>query len=168
MSPKWESAGRKWFCSSSFAGLVTVLVVACLFTGCRRKATGPIAQEQTNLSWLSSKYGMYISQQGGRAPKTIDDLRKFVEATTTTEQLSRLKVAKAGDLFISPRDGKPFAMVSYDKFPPPVAGQPPPIVLYETVGQNGQRSIAFLGGDTQTVDESELQKMLPPQAKLNR
>jgi hypothetical protein len=168
MSSKWESASRKCFCSWSFAGLVILLFVASLLTGCHRKATGPIAQEQTNLSWLSSKYGMYISQQGGHAPKTVDDLRKFVEATTTPEQLSRLKVAKAADLFISPRDGKPFAMISYDKFPPPVAGQPPPIVMYETVGQNGQRSIAFLGGDTQTVDESELQKMLPPQAKLNR
>lgn len=168
MSPKWESAGPKMFCSPSFAGLVTVLFVVCVLAGCSRKPTGPIAQEQTNLSWLSSKYGMYISQQGGHAPKTVDDLRKFVEATTTPDQLGRLKVAKAGDLFISPRDGKPFAMISYDKFPPPVAGQPPPIVLYETVGQNGQRSIAFLGGGTKTVDENELQKMLPPQAKLNR
>jgi hypothetical protein len=168
MSPKWESAGRKRFCSSSFAGLVILLLVSSVLTGCHRKSTGPIAQDQTNLSWLSSKYGMYISQQGGRAPKTLDDLRKFVEATTTPEQLGRLKVAKAGELFVSPRDGKPFAMVSYDKFPPPVAGQPPPVVLYETVGQNGQRSVAFLGGNTKTVDENELQKMLPPQAKPNR
>jgi hypothetical protein len=168
MSPKSESAGWKLFCSSNFAGLVTLLLVACLLTGCHRKATGPIAQEQTNLSWLSSKYAMYISQQGGQAPKTVDDLRKFVEATTTPEQLGRLKVAKADDLFTSPRDGKPFTMISYDKFPPRVAGQQPPIVLYETVGQNGQRSIAFLGGSTKTVEESELQKMLPPQAKKNR
>jgi len=168
MSPKSESAGRKIFCPLSFAKLLAVLLVACVFAGCNRKATGPIAQDQTNLSWLGSKYGMYISQQQGHAPKTIDDLRKFVEATTTPEQLGRLKVAKVDDLFISPRDGKPFAMISYEKFPPPAAGQPPPIVLYEAVGQNGQRSIAFLGGGTKTVDENELQKMLPPKSKPSR
>ena len=168
MSPKGESAGRKMFCSWSFGNLFVVLVVACVLAGCGRKSTGPIAQEQTNLSWLGSQYGMYISQQQGHAPKTIDDLRKFVEATTTPEQLGRLKVAKVGELFISPRDGKPFAMISYDKFQPPAGGQPPPIVLYETVGQNGKRSIAFLGGGTKTVDENELQKMLPPKAKPSR
>jgi hypothetical protein len=133
--------------------------------GCGRKATGPIAQDQTNLSWLASEYGMYVSQKQGHAPKTIDDLRKYVEATTTPEQLSRLKVANIGDLFISPRDGKPFAMIFYDKFPQRAGGQPPPIVLYEAVGQNGQRSVAFLGGATRTIDENELQKMLPSSSK---
>jgi hypothetical protein len=168
MPPIGESAGRKLFCSLSFRKLVAVLLVACSLSGCHRKASGPIAQEQTNLSWLGSKYAMYVSEQGGHAPKTVDDLRKYVEATTTPEQLTRLQVAKAGDLFISPRDGKPFAMISYDKFPPPAADQPMPIVLYETVGQNGRRSIAFLGGGTKTLEESELQKKLPPQAKLSR
>jgi hypothetical protein len=168
MSPKGESARRKSFCSLTLAKLLTVLLVASVFAGCSRKSSGPIAQEQTNLSWLGSKYGMYISQQGGHAPKTLDDLRKFVETTTTPEQLDRLKVAKVGDLFISPRDGKPFAMISYDKFPPPTGDQPLPVVLYETVGQDGRRSIAFLGGGTKTVEESELQKMLPPRAKLSR
>ena len=168
MSPKGEIAGRKVFCSLNFRKMLAVLLVACILSACSRKPSGPIAQEQTNLSWLGSKYAMYISQQGGHAPKTVDDLRKFVEATTTPEQLARLKVAKAGDLFVSPRDGKPFAMISYDKFPSPAAIQSSPVVLYETVGQNGRRSIAFMGGGTKTVDESELQKMLPLHAKPNR
>ena len=72
------------------------------------------------------------------------------------------------ELFVSPRDGKPFAMVSYDKLPPLAGGEPPPVVLYETEGQNGERAIAFLGGGTRTVDEAELQKMLPAEAKRAR
>jgi hypothetical protein len=109
---------------------------------------------------------MFISQQQGHAPKTIDELRKFVEAKTTTEQLGRLKVASAGELFVSPRDNKPFVMVSYDKFPAFAGGQPPPVILYEAAGQNGQRSVAFLGGNTRTLDDNELQKLLPPATKL--
>lgn len=167
MSPKGECSGRKLARSLSFAKLLAVLLVACVPEGCS-KSSGPIAQEQTNLSWLGSMYRMYISQQQGHAPKTIDDLRKFVETNTTPDQLSRLKAANVGALFVSPRDGKPFVMISYEKLPPRAGGQPPPIVLYEAVGQNGQRSIAYLGGDTTTVDESELQKMLPAQAKLSR
>src|SRR4051794_40117537 len=151
MPSKGESTSGNLFCSLSFRRLSAVLLVACTLSACGRKPSGPIAQEQTNLSWLGSKYAMYVSEKGGRAPKTVDDLRKYVEATTAPEQLARLQVAKAGDLFISPRDGKPFAMISYDKFPPPAADQPMPIVLYEMVGQNGRRSIAFLGGGTRTL-----------------
>ena len=44
-------------------------------------ANGPIDQKQTNLSWLGSMYAMYISQNQGHPPKTIDELRKYVEKT---------------------------------------------------------------------------------------
>lgn len=111
---------------------------------------------------------MYISQQQGNAPKTIQDLRKFVEAKTTPEQLARLKVATFDELFTSPRDNKPFVLVSYDKFPTFVAGQQPPLVLYEATAQDDKRSVAFLGGNTRTLDETEFQKILPTSAKAVR
>jgi hypothetical protein len=144
-----------------------VLLGAIILAGCSHK-TGPIAQEQTNLAWLGSMYRQYIGENKGRAPKSVDELQKFVEKVTTAEQLTRLKVANAKELFVSPRDGKPFAMVSYSKMPTTVAGAPPPIVLYEAQGQNGQRGVAFLGGGTKSVDESDLQKMLPAQTKPSR
>ncbi len=145
-----------------------VVFVSCLVGGCGRRATGPIAQDQTNLSWLGSMYAMYISQQQGHAPKTIGDLQKFVEAKTTAEQLARLKVANVGELFVSPHDNKPFVLVSYDKFPSFTAGQQPPLVLYEATAQDGKRSVAFLGGNTRTLDETEFQKVLPPSVKTAR
>ena len=52
-----------------------------LIWSCHRQS-GPIDQKQTNLSWLGSMYAMYVSQNQGRPPKTIDDLRKYVEKTT--------------------------------------------------------------------------------------
>lgn len=109
-------------------------------------------------------YGMYISQNKGEPPKTIDDLRKFVEKKMSPDRLAQLKLASANDLFVSPRDGKPFTLVSYAKLPPMKPGELPPIVLYETTGQSGQRAVAYLGGNTRNLDEAELQKLLPAQA----
>lgn len=155
----------------SFLRIISgALLFAILLTSCRR-ASGPIAQEQTNLSWLASMYGMYIAQHQGRAPKNLDELHKFVEQSTTADQLARLKVANVNELFVSPRDGKPFALVSYDKMPALKGGEPPPVVLYEAQGQNGKRAIAYVSGGTggtRTVDEQEFQKMLPVQAKVTR
>jgi hypothetical protein len=147
--------------------LAALLVLAVFLGGCGRK-TGPIAQEQTNLCWLGSMYGMYISQNHGKAPKTIDDLHKFVEKTTNAEKLARLKVGSVNELFVSPRDNKPFALVSYDKFPAPSGGNANPIVLYEVDGQSGQHAVALLGGGTKTVDENELKSLLAAKVKLAR
>jgi hypothetical protein len=108
-------------------------------------------------------YGMYISQNKGEAPKSLDDLRKYVEKQTTADRLSHLKVSNASELFVSPRDGKPFTMVSYAKLPPMKPGELAPIALYETAGQGGQRAVAYVGGNTRTLDEAELQKLLPAQ-----
>lgn len=164
MSPKAESSGLI-FLRSYLRKLAILLLVAAFFTSCHQKS-GPPAQEQVNLAWLGHMYGMYISQNKGETPKSIEDLRKFVEKSTNAERLSRLHVANASELFVSPRDGKPFTMVSYDKPPAIKYGQPAPVVLYEVEGQNGQRAVAFLGGGTKSVDENELQKILPAKAKL--
>lgn len=168
MSPNEHRSGTKFRGPSDrHAGVVSLILIA-LCAGCGQRQSGPVAQEQTNLGWLGSMYGMYIGQHKGETPKTIDDLRAFVEKTMTAEKLARLKVANVGELFISPRDGQPFTLVSYAKLPPPAGGQPAPVVLYETEGQNGRRAVAFLGGSTRTVDEQELQKLLPAQAKTGR
>jgi len=165
MSPKVECSSALARESSSYHRVALLFVLVAAISGCHRKS-GPIAQEQTNLSWLGSMYGMYMSENKGRPPKTTDELRKFLEKTTSPERLTHLKVASINDLFISPRDGKPFAMVSYDKLPAVTAGRPSPVVFYEVQGQNGQRAVAFLGGGTRSVDENELQKMLPAGRKL--
>lgn len=138
------------------------VVAFVLCAGCGTPKSGPIAPEQTALSWLGTMYGMYIGQHGGETPKSADDLRKFVEKTVKPDTLSRLKVSNVEGLFVSPRDGKPYVLVSYAKLPPPVGGQPAPIALCEAEGQGGKRAVAFVGGNTQQVTEQELQKLLPP------
>jgi hypothetical protein len=139
-------------------GALVALVVASLLSGCQDG--GETTPVQAHLGWLGSMYGMYISQNGGQTPKSIDDLRKYVTKKATPERLSRLGVTNADELFTSPRDGKPFALVSYSKLPPP-GTSPPPLVLYESEGRDGQRAVAFLGGITEIVDESRFSQLLP-------
>ena len=150
-----------------YSGISVALMVACILPSCRGQVEG-VSQVHTSLGWLGSMYAMYAAQNQGSTPKTMDDLRKFVEKKTTAEQLARLKVANVGELFVSSRDGKPFAVVAYATLPAPAAGQPPPVVLYESVGQGGRRAIAYLGGATDTIDETQLPKLLPAQSKTTK
>jgi hypothetical protein len=135
-----------------------VVLIAGLLAGCQDG--GEVSPAQKNLSWLGSMYGMYVSQNGGEAPKSIDDLRKFVAKKATPEQLAQFKVVSIDQLFTSPRDGKLFALVTYTKLPTPGVG-PPPLVLYETDGKDGQRAVALLGGVTDIVDEAKFSQLLP-------
>jgi hypothetical protein len=152
---------RSWFWKPR--PLLSMCLGWMLLAGCGR-SSGPIAQEQTNLACLGHMYGMYISQNKGETPKSLDDLKKFVEKKISQDRLAQLKVASANDLFVSPRDGQPFTLVSYNKLPPMKPGELPPIVLYETSGRSGQHAVAYLGGNTSTLDEAELQKSLPAKA----
>ena len=145
---------------SSWVGRLLVLCLASSLAGCGGQK-GEVSQVQTNLAWLGNMYGKYIGQHKGETPKTIDDFRKFVESKTSAEQLARLKVANVNELFISPRDGKPFRMVSYEKIPAHAGGEPPPVVLYEEAGQGSERIVVYLGGGTGRLDDAKLQSMLP-------
>ncbi len=146
--------------STRYRRLLLAMGLIAAILGCGRP-TGEIAPVQSNLGWLGSKYGMFVSAHRGRPPKNIDEFEQFVEKKTTTAELDRLKVKSTDELLVSPRDGKPFKIVTYSKLPPFVGGQPPPVVFYEEVGQDGQRAIAYLGGNTQTVDEATLKSLLP-------
>lgn len=145
---------------------VAVVLASLAFASCGKKS-GAVAQEQVNLSWLGSMYGMYISQNQGHAPKTIDEFHKFVEKNTTPDKLARLNVGSVNDLFVSPRDGKPFALVSYEKLPGPTGLNGNPPVLYEIDGKNNEHAVALLGGGTKTVSDSELQSLLPPTKRVH-
>jgi hypothetical protein len=136
------------------------LAAASLLTSCRQQAE-EVSPVHKNLGWLGSQYARYVGQNQGQTPKTLEELQKFVQENTSPEELSRLGLADARELFVSPRDGKPFRMVSYAKLPPPAMGEPSPVVLYEEAGQDGKRAVAYLGGGTDELDEATLQKSLP-------
>lgn len=155
----WRSATRRW----SVREACSTLLISLLISGCQ-SGGGEISPAQTKLAWLGSMYGMYISQNGGQTPKSMDEFRKFIEKKATAERLQRLGVANMDELLTSSRDGKPFVLVTHTKLPPPGSGQPV-IVLYEETGEGGQHAISYLGGITDTVDEDKLSQLLPAKAK---
>jgi hypothetical protein len=157
-----NSASTRSVCwrTSQLPSLALAVLLIGLSSSCQQPPQ-ETSQVSTNLGWLGSMYGMYVGSHKGQTPNEIGDLRNFVEKRINAEDLARLKVGNVNELFVSPRDGKPFEMVTYGTLPPPVGGEPPPIVLYEASGLDGERAIALLGGGTQTVDENELQSMLP-------
>ncbi len=110
-------------------------------------------------------YRNYISQNQGHPPKTIEEFRKYVEKNTNADELARLNVGSVNELFVSSGDGKPFTLVAYDKLPPRKPGSLPPVVLYESQGEGGKRAVAFLGGGTRILDDSDFQKSVPANGK---
>ena len=145
--------------NSSLGKLFMISCLGVVLSGCSAKS-GTVEPVQTNLSWLGSMYGRYISQNGGNSPKSLEDLKKFVSKKVTAERLAALGVANVDELFKSPRDGKPLVLVSHAKLPPP-GTSPPPVVLYEAEGKDGQRAVVFMGGITEMVDESRFSQLLP-------
>lgn len=137
--------------------LSLLALVAAALLGCNEQPKPE--PTQSKLSWLGSMYGRHISQTTSGAPKSIEELRKFVVARTTQEELARLGVANADELFVSSRDGKPFVLVTYAKLPPPGTGSPL-VVLHEAVGENGQKAVAFLGGGTRLMSDGELSQSI--------
>ena len=137
---------------------VLLLWVVVALAGCRKG--GEVSPLQTNLGWLGSLYGMYISQNGGKAPRSIDDLEAYAARKATPQRLAALGVSSVEELFKSPRDGKAYELVVYAKLPPP-GTSPPPIVLYEVDGKDGQHAVAYLGGTTDTLDQATLTQQLP-------
>ncbi len=109
-------------------------------------------------------YGIYAGQHDGRPPASIDELRRHAERSVTPEEIAAFGAAKVDDLFISPRDGQPYKLISLPRLPPPAAGQRGPVVIYEQQGQEGKRLVAYLGGATEEVDEGQFRQLVP-QAK---
>jgi hypothetical protein len=128
--------------------------------GCRRAAEGSPA-DAVRIGRLGLIYGIYTGQHDGRPPASIEELRNFDRTRVNAEELSALGVATADELFISPRDGQSYGLIALGRLPPPVAGQPAPVVIYEQTGKDGTRLVARLGGATEEVDEQRFGELVP-------
>lgn len=112
-----------------------------------------------HLSRLGLWYGQFAGQNGGKPPKTVEQLRQFGQSRTNPEQLAALKVADVSELFVSPRDGEPYKMVKYDRLP--AFSGDPVVVFYERKGRDGTRHVALSGGGTLAVDDARLAELVP-------
>jgi hypothetical protein len=136
------------------------LLLSLALAGCNREQpTGPSPAE-TRIARLGRSYAIYSGQNKGRPPKSLDELRRYVAARTTADDMAAMGVSSVDELFVSPRDGEAYKLIVLPRLPPPVAGEPGPVVIYEHSGRGGMRWVAYLGGATEEVDEHKFQQLV--------
>jgi hypothetical protein len=130
---------------------IFVALAVLTATGCSRSPEDS-ATIEARLGRLGLSYGLYAGDHDGTPPQNIEELRRYVERTTSSVQLTALKATNVDELFASPRDGQPYKMIKLPRLPSPIGGQPRPVVLYEQFGQQGKRYVAYLGGGVEEID----------------
>jgi hypothetical protein len=133
----------------------------CLAGGCSENQSAE--REQSNLKPLAVFYGQYLGQHRGQPPANEQDFKKFLEAMGK-DRLASMQVKSVDELFVSPRDGKPYVIL-YGSVSKSGAELPSTTVIaYEQAGKGGKRFIARILGAVEEIDEAKF-KELVPQAK---
>jgi hypothetical protein len=124
--------------------------------GCSSNAT---PKEERSLRPLAVVYSRYVSQHQGKRPKSMDDLKTFVQSLHGTD-LGTMNLADRDGLFVSSRDGKPYVIVS-GSTKPSANLNGAPIVLCENEGKDGKRFVANALGAVEEVDEARFRQLVP-------
>jgi hypothetical protein len=77
--------------------------------------------------------------------------------------LKSLNVSSIEELFVSPRDGKPYKILYGEAAKKAPSGGPAgaPVIAYEQQGQGGRRWVASAMGAIEEVDEARLKQLVP-------
>jgi hypothetical protein len=137
-------------------GLVCAIVAATL-TGCR--TGGEIEQPpvESYVKELTILYGGYTATNRGLPPKTYEDFKKYVVKSLSAGESPKTP-AEIDKLLISPRDNQPYKFVMQsDKVAP--STQAP--VLYEAVGVDGMRVVAYSLGKIELLNDEQLKAAIP-------
>ena len=128
--------------------LLSLFVAAAI--GCNEQGGGRESRE-SNLRLVAVLYSQYLAAHDGQAPRDADEFRAYVQSLGPGV-LQRAGLSGLDELFVSPRDGRPFA-VKYQDGNWPLDGA----IAYEQVGAEGTRYVAAnLGGVTEITDEEFL------------
>jgi hypothetical protein len=91
--------------------------------------------------------------QAGRP--SAEGFKEFV-ATLSPHRKESFGVTDTQELFVSPRDGEPFA-INYDQ--PSSGGHVP--AIWEQTGVNDKRYVLYADGNVEEVDEETFSKIKP-------
>lgn len=120
------------------------------FLGCGPKAYVPTGEEAENLRQLAFSYMRYTGQHNGQSPPSEEKFKQFIVGQGYDK-------AKADNMFVSPRDGKPY-VVSYNV---PITGSTAVVIAYEQDGVEGTRYVAFDFGGVEMADEASFRQLVP-------
>ena len=150
---------------NTLIGCILVLVFAgtCLVvsTGCGSSSTPESVMAEMNnqnIKRLANMYLMYQEEHNWQGPEDEESLKTFIREYRP-KILNRMGIdpAKTDDLFVNERDGEPFK-IRYG-VPGSMMGCPEPAV-FEAVGKNGKKMVAFLNMVQREVDEAEYNDLL--------
>ena len=128
--------------------------------GCHsREANDEADRRASNLKSLAALYQMYATQHGGNPPPNEEAFKTFIQ-DLGLKHFEPSSNTTIDDLFISPRDGKPYVVV-YGGGPEAM----PDIVAYEQEGTESGRWIVSSMTTVAEVDEVKFQQMVPNNTK---
>lgn len=135
------------------ASLASILLAFLLtsLSGCGPKVDVESAELRSNMRALAVCYGDYMKTNRGRAPKSENALRSWIEKRGD-EYLEVLHVDSIDDIFVSSRDNEPYVVIY---------GKPANIIAYEAVGIDGKRYVADNLGVAMEVDAAKFAEMVP-------
>jgi len=140
----------------------TAAILFCLLCGCSgasREASR--AQEASSLKPIAIYYGSFVGRHRGQAPKNEDEFKAYLREKENAESLqAAFHVTDIDNLFVSPRDKKPY-VIYYGEIPTSSGPGGAPVIAYEKEGVEGKRFVASAVGAVQEVTEEAFRKMVP-------
>jgi hypothetical protein len=130
-----------------------ILLFAAAVPGCGERGNGQTLPE-SNLRLVAVLYNQYSSAHGGEAPADAADFRAFVQSLGPGV-LKRAGLTSLDDLFVSRRDGQPFA-VKYEGRDWAFDGA----IAYEQEGTDGTHYVANDLGSVSEITAAQFQKRL--------
>lgn len=137
--------------ATSLITLISLSVAAAV--GCNGHSSAQDVHE-SNLRLVAVLYSQYSSAHGGKSPQDSNDFRSFVQSLGPGV-LERAGISGIDQLFISHRDGRPFAIKYQSK-----NWNLENTIAYEQTGANGVRCVASELGAVSEVPEEQFAQRL--------
>jgi hypothetical protein len=129
-------------------------LAALVLVGCA--VEGPATETGTHRVRVLTGIYNKVSRDLGRPPKDEQEFKDKVNSAGLSPK--SLKVSSIEELFVSERDGQPFAIV-YGSTP-----KGSDVVVYEQTGVDGKRLVGHRIGMVEEVDEAKFQELVAPAA----
>jgi hypothetical protein len=143
--------------------IVVGLVALLLISGCSsRNAKESTNRANSRLNWLLRVRNQAMSR--GQVPKSEEEFKRYLNSLDAATQ-DRIKkgagVSNVEELFISERDGEPYAIF----YGQPPAGVAKDLIAYERTGVDGVRFVGYGLGAVAEADEQKFNELVPPAAR---
>jgi hypothetical protein len=144
-------------------GLIFALLVLFFSGGCSNTVSNRIAAlNDARIKQLTNLYNGYQRSHAWHGPRDEASLKQFVQRDMDPNKLALMNVDpnRLEELFISPRDQKPFK-VKYGVGGGPGANV---AVVFEDTGIEGKRQVGFTGPIVEEVEDSRYKDLWSAQA----